>query len=822
MTATLVLRHADGSIERLDLGRAATIVLQAGDAIQLPADFAGRAVIGAPGAADLTLLPPGGAGKGIVLKGAIPALEGGLAAIETSDHAPVSLADLMAATAPAAGTESGAGPLLSGSGSLQEVAFDERPLSGIALLSDTAALQRPLSQLAGSGLGAPRSELKVEPQQASATFEPARPAGVAPNPTGANSGPAGGNTRPGDDYGSGVVIISPIFPGPFQVQVKKASGPEGSPIALSIQMLGSGKPIDVVISGLPAGARLSVGEDLGGGLWRLKPSELAGLTLTPATGFDGFMSLTVTATAIAGSSSAPQTVTATTKLDVNVLPVIDKLFTLGDDTVDLSALPDESNPTAPSTPWPADGNWTDAKAGDDTVTLAATGPYALPYGIVFHGGNGNDVITGGSLGDSIAGGAGNDTLIGGAGNDDIQAGAGQDVIVFTGNVNDYQLWNSGPGTTLVVFDTVANRDGSDYLRDANGDTLRFAGIDFTLMLMGPGQGSATGSGAGNELIVGNAQSNLISFTGTGVNAANGYNGDDRLIGGDGVDYLNGGADNDTISGGDGGDTLSGGSGRDRLDGGAGADLLAGNEGDDELTLGSGDTAVYLGSVAEYSVTVAIGGGMVVSDSVFRDGVDTLRGIAPETVDTTIRFGSTDFGILLLDAATVQIGTAAGGNLLIVGNDLNNQITTTGGGVHRLDGGNGNDILIGGGGTDFLYGGFGADTIAGGAGADTIDGGWANDTILYHSVQDGDDTILNFEGGRLGGQDVIDLDALFDSLGIATADRAARTELAGQGGGQWLLSIDADGDKGNGFEVGLASIASADQITVGQDIQLGQL
>jgi hypothetical protein len=74
--------------------------------------------------------------------------------------------------------------------------------------------------------------------------------------------------------------------------------------------------------------------------------------------------------------------------------------------------------------------------------------------------------------------------------------------------------------------------------------------------------------------------------------------------------------------------------------------------------------------------------------------------------------------------------------------------------------------------------------------------------------------------------VVDLDALFDSLGVAAASRAGRVQLVDTGP-DVRVDIDADGGAGNGFELSLLTfqgMASPTGLTVGaaatDDIQVG--
>ncbi len=151
---------------------------------------------------------------------------------------------------------------------------------------------------------------------------------------------------------------------------------------------------------------------------------------------------------------------------------------------------------------------------------------------------------------------------------------------------------------------------------------------------------------------------------------------------------------------------------------------------------------------------------------------------------------------------------------------------------KLSGFEGNDVLIGNGGDDTLTGGAGRDLLVGGAGNDTIklsDSSGDHDTVLITSARDGNDKLSEFgDGVSHGGadsQDYINLDMLFDELGVATADRAGRVQLT-DGGANAIVTIDLTG---NGFDAGdmritLLGISSPANLSVGNgssdDIQVG--
>ncbi len=100
--------------------------------------------------------------------------------------------------------------------------------------------------------------------------------------------------------------------------------------------------------------------------------------------------------------------------------------------------------------------------------------------------------------------------------------------------------------------------------------------------------------------------------------------------------------------------------------------------------------------------------------------------------------------------------------------------------NQLQGGEENEIIIGGDDADTIRGGDGDDTLIGGGGDDILFGDEGDDE--YHfgypvgaGETEGDDTIIGFEEG-----DTINLDTLFDALGIAVADRADDVTLTKDG------------------------------------------
>jgi len=418
---------------------------------------------------------------------------------------------------------------------------------------------------------------------------------------------------------------------------------------------------------------------------------------------------------------------------------------------------------------------------------------------------GDDSLAGGAGNDSLLGGIGGDTLDGGVGNDTMNGGDGDDVYVVNG-VKDVVQEAAGEGA-----DTISASIAIDLADYANVENVT---------LLGKAALNATGDGQANRL-VGNDGANKLDG-GAGVDVMEGGKGNDTYVvdvGGDVViEIANGGIDtvlsvaasyvladpnienltllvgaiagtgnglknkltgnalDNALDGAGGNDTLTGGDGNDTLDGGLGADVLIGGKGDDTYVVDdSGDKVTDVAGAA--------------------GGSDTVRSVIAYTLGANIET------LELIGAGDIN-GTGNTLDNVIVGNAGNN----------RLDGGMGDDSLSGGGGND---------TILGGRGDDEIDAAGGNVAVRYTGKLDGHDVILNFDGNPAGGQDVLDLDALFDALKVATADRAGRVDIGGTIDGA-EVRVDADGKAANGFELTVASIVTADAVTVGADIIVGSL
>ncbi|MGB3136310.1 MAG: VCBS domain-containing protein, partial [Nodosilinea sp.] len=184
-----------------------------------------------------------------------------------------------------------------------------------------------------------------------------------------------------------------------------------------------------------------------------------------------------------------------------------------------------------------------------------------------------------------------------------------------------------------------------------------------------------------------------------------------------------------------------------------------------------------------------------------EGNDIIYGVNPDgsisglsNPDVFFGFGGDDIITGGSDTDVIYGGTgsdiisAGGGNDSIYG-EAGNDIINGGSGNDYLDGGDSDDVINGGSGSDWLLGGSGNDILNGGGGSDVLIGGQGNDTLIggqgndifkYQALDEGTDTIVDFEIVR----DRIDLSAI-GGLGMGNLQLQ-------QSGKDALLSLTAGG------------------------------
>ncbi len=250
------------------------------------------------------------------------------------------------------------------------------------------------------------------------------------------------------------------------------------------------------------------------------------------------------------------------------------------------------------------------------------------------------------------------------------------------------------------------------------------------------------------------------------------------------------------------------------------DLTVVDRDGDSKTVADGLTVDLVGTDGEGSDKFTLTGTGAPEVLASGEGADTISGGAGG--GDTIDYSNSEAGVTVNLATNTASGGYATGDVIsglenIIGSDFIDTLTGDAS-ANKLSGLGGNDTLTGGGGND---------TITGGQGDDTVDVNLGNDTVRITSALDGKDVINGFDNDATDGQDVIDLDGLFDSLSVDSVDRAARVDIS-TSGGNTLVKVDVDGnlafDDAGDIQVTIIGVTSG--ITKGtaatDDVQLGTL
>jgi Ca2+-binding RTX toxin-like protein len=426
-----------------------------------------------------------------------------------------------------------------------------------------------------------------------------------------------------------------------------------------------------------------------------------------------------------------------------------------------------------------------------------------------------NVVTGNAFDNKLLGLGGNDTLIGNDGDDTLDGDVGNDSLVG-GQGSDTYLIDSKSDRIVENISFLFGLD--DTVVVGNFSYVLARGLE-NLILTGSADLNGTGNLDSNELTGNDGDNKLDGIANTfGTDVLAGGKGNDTyyvhvvkgqtVIGDTVIELLDEGIDTVIVDaklgasklyslaenvenltlrgslgskglGNDLDNLLVGNAGANALQGDAGNDTLDGGAGADTLTGGLDDDIYVIDNIKD--VIQELG-----------DGIDTIQ-------------------------AKISIDLANYKNFNL---DVVENVTLTGSGALSAAGNGFNNHLIGNTGANKLNGNGGDDTLEGGRGNDILDGGTGNDTFLYASKLDGRDVINGFEGDTTG-QDALDLDALFDSLNVATDLRDDRIALNDKGSSV-EVRVDVDGKAVNGAEFLVATLNTADDIAVGADVLVGTL
>jgi len=428
-----------------------------------------------------------------------------------------------------------------------------------------------------------------------------------------------GSTNTGSMQDYTVTVAASATPPALVVQPVTGVEDAAIPLAIDAALVDrdGSETLAVTISGLPSGATLSAGTNLGGGAWQLVPAQLAALSLTLALHDFGTFSLTVVATATEIGPATPQSASTTATLVVIVPDAFD-IFngTSGDDVL-------EGTKGADLLAGLAANDTLSGGLGDDTLsgasgidtadfayaiqgftmTLGATVTVTVGAGdtdILLDienaiGGAGADRLVGAAGANMLDGGAGDDTLSGLAGNDVLVGGVGIDTADYGYRSTGFTATLDSAGTVAVVA-TDGDTDALVAIENILGGSAadRLVGAAAANTLSGNGGADTLAGGLGNDRLDGGAGLDTAdySYLSTGIAATASASGTTTLVAGDGdtdrlvqVENILGGSGADRLFGDGGANALSGGAGADTLSGGGGADTLHGGDGADRFVFG---------------------------------------------------------------------------------------------------------------------------------------------------------------------------------------------------------------------------------------------
>ncbi|MFL2687032.1 MAG: tandem-95 repeat protein, partial [Alphaproteobacteria bacterium] len=517
----------------------------------------------------------------------------------------------------------------------------------------------------------------------------------------------------------------------------------------------SSETLSIEVSGVPAGASLSAGDDLGDGAWRLTSAQLNNLSLSLAAASVPQFDLTVRAISTESSNGSAAETTLT--LPVVVVPANVTVPTgsqlIGTNGIDVLTGTDGDDlifgDVGQDTILGGAGNdlllidsadSVDAGTGRDTVIVLDNGAMdrdMSQWGAErFYSGGGDDRLLGGSGAELLSGGKGNDHLEGSAGNDTyvFNRGDGQDVIAdYFGTTETITSWkwghvfvNDGEGNLHRQYGLKKYTREIDTSADAGNDILEFGdGIELQDLII---------RRSGNDLLIGvrdldnpeiplDKLSDVIriknwtdafdrietikfsdglqkNISGSGPGSSDwqiGDAGDDSLIGSADDDILVGAGGNDKLLGRNGDDYLQGGDGNDTLYGGAGNDVLEGGAGNDTLDGGAGRDRLVGGSGDD----LLIGGEEVIAAFDHRsraDYRDATGGITANLSATSTVTGDASVGTDTL----VRIDRVDGSEFDDVFVADKNFRDVAGGRTIRIEGRGGDDTIIGNGQTKAFY------------------------------------------------------------------------------------------------------------------------
>ena len=317
-------------------------------------------------------------------------------------------------------------------------------------------------------------------------------------------------------------------------------------------------------------------------------------------------------------------------------------------------------------------------------------------GMTARAGSGTNWITGGPKHDELFADDGADTIWGAGGDDYIYSAGGKDTVYggagsneLIGGPGDDTIYG-GPGFDRIRPDSgndVAHGGaGDDYFEESSGKDVLYGddGMDEFFQNESDGRGAQDmRGGPGWDRVNYGWRTGAVVVDADGKKGDDGARGEGDSVGAD-IEGIDGGNGNDWLAGNPGDGWIMGGEGNDKLYGYSGVDNLDGGLGNDRLEGGWGDDTLR----GDFGSDVTLGG----------PGSDYVR-----YDDRLVRV------VADLDGVTGDDGSAG-------------EKDTIGADIENIWGGWGDDTLTGSAGANHIDGGHGADVIRGGAGNDRLDSG----------------------------------------------------------------------------------------------------
>ncbi|PCI97934.1 MAG: hypothetical protein COB14_08385 [Alphaproteobacteria bacterium] len=190
-----------------------------------------------------------------------------------------------------------------------------------------------------------------------------------------------------------------------------------------------------------------------------------------------------------------------------------------------------------------------------------------------------------------------------------------------------------------------------------------------------------------------------------------------------------------------------------------------------------------------------GNDIIFGDVLFTDDLSTLHGLSVDKASGWEVFERLENGESTVDASWSRDNTIA--------YIQSNAESLSQESVNSLNDGRdgGHDIINGGAGNDLIFGQEGNDIIAGGLGDDVIYGGSGADVFLFEGINEGVDTVKDFDFSE---GDLVDFSALLSGYDALTDD-IANFVIATEAGGNTTLSVDQAGNAGFGGSVELVML-----------------